>query len=545
MLIDVNGGYTISFVKNSSTQIAFDDSTVSPTQRERKFLDKSWAKPFADNIFPAIKEDNFDVLYSDKASRPNTPVNIIIGALLLKELLGLTDDEIVESLMFDIRFQYALHTTSFEEQPLSDRTLSRFRERCLTHEAITGTDLVKDCIINLSTEIAKVMGISPGLKRMDSMMVASNIKKLSRLELLYTCVANLVKLLYKNKEDIPESMRHYYEPNDCNKVIYHMKSMGIEEKVAQVLYDASLLIKKCSSDYDKSNEYQLLIRVIGEQTIEDDNGSLALKSKNDKTMGSTILQNPADPDATYRYKAGKEYHSYVANLTEDVDIDKKASVISDYDYQANTYSDSQFLKDSVEKSIKQAETLKLLADGAYGGEDNISKVKAKNINLVTTNFQATKPAAILANFELNPDGTEVLKCAGGQVPITSTYNTKTEQCRITMDKEKCNSCPYKDQCKPKFHKTKTSKILSWKSVSRAKQLEYMKTAEFIELAKIRNGVESLPSTLRRKYNVDEMPARGKLKTKLLFGFKVGALNFKKLFDYQSSLNNCVLNSNMA
>jgi hypothetical protein len=95
MLIDVNGGYTMSFVKNSSTQITFDDSTVSLTERERKFLDKSWAKPFADNIFPAIKEDNFDVLYSDKASRPNTPVNIIIGALLLKELLGLTDDEVV------------------------------------------------------------------------------------------------------------------------------------------------------------------------------------------------------------------------------------------------------------------------------------------------------------------------------------------------------------------------------------------------------------------------------------------------------------------
>jgi hypothetical protein len=64
----------------------------------------------------------------------------------------------------------------------------------------------------------------------------------------------------------------------------------------------------------------------------------------------------------------------------------------------------------------------------------------------------------------------------------------------------------------------------------------MKTTEFIELAKIRNGVESLPSTLRRKYHVDKMPVRGRLKTKLFFGFKVLALNFKKLFDYQNSLD---------
>ena len=44
----------------------------------------------------------------------------MVGALILKELLGLTDDEVVEGLMLDIRYQYALHTTSFEEQPLSD-----------------------------------------------------------------------------------------------------------------------------------------------------------------------------------------------------------------------------------------------------------------------------------------------------------------------------------------------------------------------------------------------------------------------------------------
>ena len=70
--------------------------------------DRSWAKPFADIIFPAIDEKPFAVLYCDNsASRPNTPVNVIIGLLILKEYLGLTDDEVLESLLFDVRFQYA------------------------------------------------------------------------------------------------------------------------------------------------------------------------------------------------------------------------------------------------------------------------------------------------------------------------------------------------------------------------------------------------------------------------------------------------------
>ena len=132
----------MAFVSNNSQQLSLMDSTFNLTERERKFLEKSWAKAFADKIFPAINEELFSVLYSSKASRPNTPVNVIVGALILKEALGDSDDELVEALMFDIRYQYALHTTSFEEQPLSDRTLSRFRARCLAYETETGIDLI-------------------------------------------------------------------------------------------------------------------------------------------------------------------------------------------------------------------------------------------------------------------------------------------------------------------------------------------------------------------------------------------------------------------
>lgn len=75
-------------------------------------------KNFADKVFPAIDENIFSVLYSKKASRPNTPVNVIVGALILKEALNVTDDEIVEAMAFDIRYQYALHTTSLKSSQL-------------------------------------------------------------------------------------------------------------------------------------------------------------------------------------------------------------------------------------------------------------------------------------------------------------------------------------------------------------------------------------------------------------------------------------------
>ena len=129
----------MSFKVNSSQQISFNDSVFSLTAREKKALDNSWAKIFADEIFPNIDEERFSVLYSSKASRPNAPVNVIIGALIIKELFDYSDDEIVENLMLDLHLQYALHTTSFEEQPISDKTLSRFRSRCYNYETTHGT----------------------------------------------------------------------------------------------------------------------------------------------------------------------------------------------------------------------------------------------------------------------------------------------------------------------------------------------------------------------------------------------------------------------
>uniref|UniRef100_UPI004057C4C8 transposase n=1 Tax=Agathobacter sp. TaxID=2021311 RepID=UPI004057C4C8 len=136
-------------------------------------MGKTILRPYFSNI----DEMMFAPLYNDKRnSRPNAPVNVIVEALILKELNGLTDDEIIEECEFDFRYQYALHTTGYENQPLSDRTFSRFRERNAAYELVTGRNLIHDCITSLSESIRKYMDISLAIKRMDSMMIESNIR---------------------------------------------------------------------------------------------------------------------------------------------------------------------------------------------------------------------------------------------------------------------------------------------------------------------------------------------------------------------------------
>lgn len=65
----------------------------------------------------------------------------------------------------------------------------------------------------------------------------------------------------------------------------------------------------------------------------------------------------------------------------------------------------------------------------------------------------------------------------------------------------------------------------------------MKTDEFRNYACFRNGVEAIPSLLRRRYHVDKIPTHGKKRTRFHFGFKIAALDFQKLLDYINSLDN--------
>lgn len=267
----------MSFVKNDNQQLTVLDSTFNLTEREKRMLEKSWANTFADKVFTAIDENIFSVLYSKKASRPNTPVNVIVGALILKEALNVTDDEIVEAMAFDIRYQYALHTTSFEEQPLVTEPSAGLEQEETEHDV----DLIHECVVKMAKEISDFMDITPDKQRMDSLMVAANIRNLSLLELFYTCVANLCKIMDERGTKIPDEQYHYIKKDDYNKCIYHKRDMDATERNVVVMKDADILIKICDStgDFDDTSEYQLLIRLLKERTIIDDGGSRRLRQK--------------------------------------------------------------------------------------------------------------------------------------------------------------------------------------------------------------------------------------------------------------------------
>jgi hypothetical protein len=82
-------------------QLSIGDRLMNLPKSMVENLQKSWAEQFYQNIFLSIQEDRFADLYSNICSRPNKAVNMLVSLLILKELHGLTDDELMGALYFD------------------------------------------------------------------------------------------------------------------------------------------------------------------------------------------------------------------------------------------------------------------------------------------------------------------------------------------------------------------------------------------------------------------------------------------------------------
>ena len=91
------------------------------------------------------------------------------------------------------------------------------------------------------------------------------------------------------------------------------------------------------------------------------------------------MQNPSDPEATFRSKAGKEHRGYAANLEEAAG--ENGSVVTDYQYGQNNHSDSQFIQEHLEQMEKQEERTVIITDGAYSGTENTQPAAEKKVEL--------------------------------------------------------------------------------------------------------------------------------------------------------------------
>ena len=492
---------------------------------QRELLNSSKEKWFYNLILRNINENNFKSLYSEKASRPNVAVNILVSALILKELKGLSFDELMESIMFDLRFKVALGLVSIDEVPFSRGTLFNFQNRVLEYEHQTGINLIEQVFDSLTAKQIKQLSLKTDIQRTDSTLISSNTRKYSRIQLLIEVLIRLERILEEtDKQQIGEQLEAYLKTGS-DKYVYSLKPGDLPrelDKLGKVYYTVYDQINE-KEKYQYTKEFTNFIRVYKEHFIVVDR---QISPKPTEQLNSGMLQSPDDQDATYRKK--KEQHSkgYTINGTETANPDNPLQLITDIAVNPNNIDDSVIINNRIDKIIEKTPDLnELHTDGGYGSEENDRKFEELKVTQVTTAVRGRESEIVKKIEQTGQLPNEyTVECPGQTVTSLPTKQRN----KAEFDLYKCMRCKLNEECQ----------------IFRNKGIYYFKHEDYLlckrnsnisnipkERRKLRPNVEALMKEIKTRTQNGKIKVRGKFKT-VLFAFNVGiAINFGRVFRY--------------
>lgn len=495
------------------------------SQKVSKVLEGSKEKWFYNLILRNINEMDFRELYSGKSSRPNSPVNILVSALILKELKGISYDELMESVMFDLRYKTALGLTSIGEVPFSRATLFNFQNRVLDYQLQTGINLIEQVFDKLSARQIKDLALKADIQRSDSTLVASNIQKYSRLQLLIEVLVRLDRiLLEKDKQFIHKQLEAYLNKG-ADKYIYALKGNQLPhelEKLGKVYYRVFEWMRE-KKEYQDKKEFINFQRAYKEHFVVVDGET---NTRPTEELHSGMLQSPDDPDATYRQKRGEHNKGFTINGTETANPENPLQLITDISVNPNNIDDTHILNERVDNlKEKTPELNEMHTDGGYGSQDNDKKFEELGIKHITTAVRG-RESEIEKKIEQTSQSPDIYSVECPFQKVESTPTKKRHKVRFDMDT--CSQCPLNNKCQ--IFKSKGRYYFTHEDYLQNKRNNNIVNIPD-ERRRLRPNVEALMNEFKIRTSGGKLKVRGLFKA-ALFAFNTGiAINFGRIFRY--------------
>lgn len=525
------------FRKNTKHQQPALISAVSDLpEKQRKRLEQSWAGTFYREFFCRIEEEAFAVLYSDVDSRPNVPVNVLVGLEALKAGFGWSDQELYENYCYDLQVRYALGYDRLGDGDFEIRSLYYFRERLSKYNAEKGINLLEKAFEQITDAQIVDLKIRTGMQRMDSTQIASNIVSASRLQLLVEAVQRVERILNEaDRARLTETFAPYTK-DSAGHYTYRVKGKeAVQEHLQKIGQTIHALVLDLKSAYAAENAYQVLERIFAENFHLLTSG---LRAKENTEITSACLQSVDDLEATYRTKGTGHYKGYVANITETCDPENEIQLITKVQVAPNNVDDSQLLAEALPNLKERTEVDTLVTDGGFGGEASDSALQDQNVTLVQTAIRGAQPASnkfSLSDFGIQQDekGNPVtLACPQGQtVPVISGRTTGWQ---ARFDPALCSTCPFQldERCRTQPQKRDLRYLLTFTTheVRAAKRRKDF-LAHMGDSHNLRSAVEATVRSVKHPFAAGKLPVRGKFRVACLMIASAATANVRRIQRY--------------
>jgi hypothetical protein len=515
-------------------------STVNDLpEKHREILTKSWAHTFYHEFFCLINEEAFSVLYSDIPSRPNIPVNVLLGLEVLKAANDWSDTKLYEQFCFDVLVRYALGYDRLGDGDFELRTIYNFRERLSCYNILHGINLVSKAFEQITDEQIAKLRVLTGMQRMDSTQIASNIATAHRLSLMVQALQRVERMLNDADKVRLSELFTLYTRESPEHYVYGIKGIekvnGHLQVVGRTIYSLLLDLKTV---YANEDAYQILERIFTEHYHLLENGPLV---KEYKELTSNCLQSLDDREATYRTKGTEHYRGYVANITETCDPANELQLITKIQVAPNNVDDTQLLAEALPNLKERTGVETMITDGGYGGQASDAALQEQGVNLIQTAIRGPRlnPNRFqLADFVVQSDeqGIPVMvTCPQGQTaPVICT---RTGNWQGHFKPHYCADCLHQlsGRCCAKPHKRDLRYLLAFTSRQIAvakRRKEYL--AHKHDETNLRASVEATVRSVKHPFPAGKLPVRGQFRVTCMVIGSALMTNLRRIHRYLES-----------
>lgn len=510
--------------KNHIQKDLFSAEMMMPEKKLKK-LHASCEYAFYKLIFCNIDENQFSVLYSDKKSRPNAPVNAMVSALILMQHKGWTYEHLFDQIDFDIKTRMALGLQNLSETPFAESTFFYFQTKLNDYWIREGINLFESAFDSLTKKQLRQLKIKTDIQRSDSFLAASNIRRYSRVQLLVEVLIRFHRILSdQDKEECADLLSPYVHKSS-HKFVYSLDRKDIPHELEKLGRVYQELYKAFQPRYGDTEIFRIFERIYQEHfaILEE---KVTVRSSDD--LHSSILQSPDDIDATYRQKQGQHSRGQSIHVTETANPDNGINLITDVAVESNNTDDSVILNKRLDKmKAKTPDLEELHTDGGYGSQDNDIKMETLEIDQIQTAVRGRDAAVEMKISQHKGGECYLVICPYQQV---KSQPTRTRH-KVVFDITVCKDCLLRFDC-PTIIQTrvpgrvyyfKHSDFLSDKRQRRIEQIP-------IERQKLRPNVEATIHEFSiRKNHKGKLKVRGKFKTEIFAYTMAIGINFGRIF----------------
>ena len=367
------------------------DNYLTEKTREKYHNETEWFNVFLSQVTNRIEEDIFFPLYCSDNGAPNAPIRVMFAMLVLKERAGWSYDALQENSLGNIFVRRALGLFNFDDIVPCRATIFNFLKRLREYEIETGEDLFKKAYEAVTQGQILEFNVMGNKTRMDSALIGSNIKWLSRFELIYETLRyaysktkiELIGLLTESELETLKEMAG--ERSDA--VSYRSTTPELKSKIESFgpLYHKIIKVMQES----KNEAIETLRKVFDQQyeVVGDSVNPLPAEK-----IKASSIQSPHDTDCHFNRKNDQEVKGYTANIIETNNPDNLVNLITSATIAPASTHDSKLFMEAIEDTERvtgqQIKTVN--TDATYHSASNQEACKNKGIDHIKSALTCNK-----------------------------------------------------------------------------------------------------------------------------------------------------------